>query len=569
MDIDALREDLLRLVNNLALTTVGDHADLAAEILLRLARIDQPTTRGKAGLLDVEDTSFEEWLLQFEQEEDEETLRTAWRTAIRVVQSEQATRETSARRPPIPVRQRRALHLQAAALAPYNPLRTRVMLDGLQTLVAELDVAVRLNHQTGLVRTLQGDLHEQAADDGNWVEIAEDFTSRNSRALFGIENDFLRWEVRESVPDTAVLQQTDDAQIPVFGASAAFGFHIDGRLRLVNSNWQPLPPESSFEGAFILTAEEAAVLAEQYVTGYIVQTASFAASEVAPLAAAHDSARVIFPDYAIPFAPDILSKIRHLHVGRLRRYRPAYQFYVVEKQTGPWWVIVDAATPHSERPLLIAPASSGLVFYSNNDHAIAHETAVNNGLVATDINPLSIAGPAVTPDQFDSGPPVVDLAPTPHPSAVAPPAADEFRAENTFYHLARARWEFRQIAHQAWTVPPPVPGETNATKLPVTLSSGGGPRFAHPLNGQGTGRLYTGAANFLPHDAALDCEVIYHEYAHAVINRVQHEIQLFRGVSAFNIVLDEGFAYYFAVSLSRRIEAGADTRMGQLRLSGR
>lgn len=426
---------------------------------------------------------------------------------------------------------------------------------------------------TGLARSLASPsfVTGPAQSEGAKAERAHWFISNYGGLLHGdIENDAnktMPWRQTGAIGAVVYYQQLAGAGIPVYGATAAFSFDDNGELRFIQNGWYPVASDKLLTWQGELNWDAAVKRAVRFLQengalpkGHEVKTVFGSGSE---------EGRVFLPTF------DKGTE----HAGD-NRYLPAWSVMVVDYAGGnAWEVLVDAATgrifdpewqgdprPEKLQLPLMAVTTANVRAYEDNAAALA---------VKPQLTAWSAAGGAAgsAPLGWSSG--TVSLTVTgDFPGTGAPPdtpvspTLEQLRAGHVFYHLCQAAAEFGVIRAAAWpeigASLPPLPG----SDLPLTVQISTA-KDTQYLPDTGAGSDPSGVLYLIPgsqgadiDDQTFDCEVLYHEYAHAVLHQVRRQIVESAGVASwmqtnFRPAVNEGLAFYFAAALADRLSPGS------------
>lgn len=436
----------------------------------------------------------------------------------------------------------------AASVAPFADLaRTESMLVGLRELANTVSLRVRFSNLSGLVRTLRGDLlpGEIATDPGNMIERSQVFLDQFSLALVGDK------QLNRTLDQQAVLgnvtrwQQTTARELPVYGGRIQAGFDNLGRLTMIASSWFPIPIALDDAINFQLDWRTAAEIAVKFIAEQQPKLDLF----TEPSENGREG-RVLYPYLR---AAPVKRREQPPPSGN---YRPAWAVLVGDKaQVYSWELIVDDETGVVLNPVLnrrhvgatialcVLPDNQKALAYNKGDPNVAQTAFIEIG-AAPDLQSVTdfpLRGSAFQP---------------PVPCATPSLTAKTLRAGNVYYHLRQAQQELTTVVKAAWPgvvgVPIVIPGTQQP--LPVQLESSDGIVGVYNRTGQPTltfdqGQLSSDIAN--PMD---DCEVIYHEYAHALFDAVQPDLYTIEAPEPFPDALNEGLAFYFGASLSQRLQ---------------
>jgi hypothetical protein len=472
--------------------------------------------------------------------------------------------------PPVPQRWRMALGVATAPFA--DPARTEVMLSGLSKLLARQRASVRFSRYTGLVRSLRGEIYPErkAASAGDLLAISEEFLFQHEAALLGAEGYQWRADSQPIIGSCARFRQMDQNDIPLYGATMSFGFDNDGHLSMVNNSWYPISPEVDYEQSFKLTWDQASEIALQHVVSYFLpkaQSQSTGPTETPPLAgtlfpAKDDWDLEVIPGDDLKEGRVIFPQLDGDKEAAEDLYRPAWVALVIDRaKSRSYEVAVDAENGQvlAATDATVRMPRAGCVYLSNGD---------------TEAHPVQFPfdkwhdAPHFEMRERDassiSSPP---LPPSP-PCGSVNPTHNGFRAGNVYHHLSRALDIFIKTVDKAWSVVPgdvpTMPGEKEDDKVLVNMILEEGDAWYDPAPPRSIS-FCTGLPTDDPpvddtddppvDDVARDCEVVYHEYAHAVLHVVQPD--LFRNLPyLFRQAINEGLAFYFGCTLSERPHPG-------------
>jgi hypothetical protein len=443
--------------------------------------------------------------------------------------------------PPLtpPLLRQRWNQAQAAAAAPFaDPSRTAVMLPALAPLL-DAGATVRFSTHTGLVRTLRGRLWEpRVTNVEQAIAEAEAFLNQSQPALFGSAGERWARAWRPMVGSAACFQQTSRDGIPVYGAAVACDYDPSGRIRMLTSSWYPLPADLPAREKLRLPQEQALAVAVEAVKALLAAELERQSDreEFSRLRAAYEETVAGlkpvpgqgFEDGRV-IAPVLSWKSDDGESAPTGAYRAAWLVRVLDRRFRRSWEVLVAGEDETRGDIVgLAPAAYEISIFQTNDDVPG---------VPTQVQPNTIDLPNVLP---------------------ALNAADQ-RQSNVYYHLTRAAEIFEASALVAWPVPPrsleSLPGRVNGRQLTVD-TAGLSTAWYDPgdIRNLNDGALSFGPGQSAPpvRNPALDREVIFHEYAHAVIDTLQPGIADKIQPEPFRRALDEGLAFYFGCSLSER-----------------
>lgn len=463
------------------------------------------------------------------------------------------------KRPASPQRWRAAFDVTTAPFA--DPERLTDMLTALEELLAGRRARVSFSNYTGLARILRGDLYSgQTTSPQGMIDLSTEFVEQGQVALCGDKSGRLQLDKQPIIGSVVRFRQTDQTGTPVRGATVLCGFGESGQLTFISNTCYPIPSKVACGATFQLSWDEAAEIAlaeiaENYaaVADTPSQVQKQRQSPPPPDLKAYPGdtlkdGRVILPWHSDE--PDSTTK---------GEYRAAWVVRVVDHvDSHSWEVSVD-----DQRREVLAVAEtaveavvSGFV-YQNNGQALEHKPELKpfgDNIPSLENAPDFPMGG----DEF-AGPPISE------PGSTINKSDPRFRSANVYYHLHHAKNVFTQIFANAFSGPSgdqlKVPGDTG-NKVQVTMVPKGplelkGGLYTPGIPGvPGTSTFTFGLGNPNHHtpigDPALDCEVIYHEYAHAVVDVVQPDIFEYLSGHLFGNALNEGTAFYFGCTLSER-----------------
>jgi hypothetical protein len=455
---------------------------------------------------------------------------------------------------PTPQRWWTALDAGTAPFADRD--RIQVMLEQLRAFLGERRASVRFSTHTGLVRSLRGELYpagDPVRAPGDMLEIAVEFLGQHGAALHGSRKEY-QWlpESQPTVGPCARLRQADASEIPVYGGSMVFHFDQRGQLDLVANSWYPIAPDEEYLPRFELDWEAARSIALEYVISHFLPGAQ--SQLESPLQTPPPGKGYLDLD-AVP--GDDLQGGRVVfpwldegEATKRGQYRPAFIVLVSERNASrSWEIAVDAENSW----ILSALEASvgvvqGCVYKSNYEKKNQPPSTVD--LANVDEGDFAAKAPhfAMKGDAYKE--------PSGCPNT-SPIDNNRMRSANVYYHLHHALETFsNEIAKDAWS---------GAMDVPVKMPGTDGKIDVHMIPGEETGKykhveksLWFGTGQSDPpvEDPAYDCEVMYHEYAHAVFHVVQPDI--FKGLPyAFRLALNEGGGFYYGCTLSERSPAPA------------
>lgn len=443
--------------------------------------------------------------------------------------------------PPLapPLQRQRWSQAQAAAVGPFaDPSRTAVMLPALVPIL-NAGATVRFSTHTGLVRALRGRLWEpRAANVEQAIAEAEAFLNRYQTALFGSDGERWARAWRPMVGSAACFQQTTRDGIPVYGAAVACDYDPSGRIRMLTSSWYPLPADLPTHEQFRLPQEQAFAIAVEAVKVFLAAELERQSDreEFERLRAAYEEAVAGlapvpgqgFEDGRV-IAPVLGWRSEDGETAPTGAYRAAWLVRVLDRRFRRSWEVLVGAEDDARGDVVgLATATYEISIFQTNDDVPG---------APVQVPPNTIDLPNVLP---------------------ALNAADP-RQSNVHYHLTRAAEIFEASILAAWPVPPrsleSLPGRVNGRQLAVD-TAGLSTAWYDPgdIRNPNDGALSFGPGQSAPpvRNPALDREVIFHEYAHAVIDTLQPGIADKVQPEPFRRALDEGLAFYFGCSLSER-----------------
>ena len=450
----------------------------------------------------------------------------------------------------------------AAGAAPFGDLsKAGETLGALSGLAALQPLAFRLSNHTALVRSISGsdllaEIKDAAGQDR--VRITKDFFNRYAPALTG--SDVSYGESRASFGRVVRVRQTtkDTRPIPVYGGVLIASYDQDDRLTFVTNSCYPLP-DARFADRFPRSQAEAHEIAVGFIADMVQAERKAGAADTAQDSALEGPTFETLPgdDFYTPadsragqvVLPVLIYKDQVFTTetidacdidGVTPDYLAAWAIWVIEPASGRSWMVMVEGEPRDDRgPVLMAIEEvGGASVHGDVFPTVAHALGVN-GLGGVNEELANTLSETLTdaPDFALPGNKPVSA-----------------RFLSVYYHLVAGKGQFREIIEHAW------PNSVNRPKLPDNstgltiemLSTPGdsGYTYAPRVITFPTGCPANGHP--LIEDPALDPEVIYHEYAHAVFCEVQPDLQN-SGNSIFRRAIDEGLAFYYACSLSDRL----------------
>lgn len=447
--------------------------------------------------------------------------------------------------------------------APFaNPDRLPKMLDGLDNLTGNRQIDTTFSMESGLVQTLRGDLATTTPTltETDFKDASGTFLQTNATALTGIEYRPEEMQLIETVGATVRTRQMVNG-VPVFGGVISVGFQPEGvnspgaQLSFVNSSWYPIDPEEVAVD-FMNVGEVIPIIATTHVIEILKsqekhedETALRARLQAFPVDAYGAEGKVVLPLFETPARRRFASRALRSNLADQRpAYWPAYIYYVVDDDTGRFWVVAidgkDLTVLAANEGTRHAPIPVQRNILPTPRHALAPRTFVSHQLTETASGELT--------DAADF--PIVVTPST--PACTAPDfgtTAQKLRSANIYYHLSAARTACQTMIEDAWpelgpALRPPAPPAAGAT-LPLHMCDNPG-SAAYSVSRKfyfGKGDP-TGAPPF--RDPSFDPEVIYHEYAHALMHVIQPDLLASLALTPFDKVIDEGIAFYLACALS-------------------
>lgn len=364
-----------------------------------------------------------------------------------------------------------------------------------------------------------------APQEGSTLTRAEHLLQEHQGLFFGLTDRNPFDNLQRIVPpgeadpeDIIQFQQVDQGQTPIYGARVLLGFTADTNRVFASSSAYPIPPDKDFFSGIGPIAPE---LVSEHAKAAVAEEWKIdpAELEATPSPDTNDG-RTIFPlTTAQETSP----------------YQAAYAFSLYQPSSGRSWEVAlnaeDLTLLASVETTLCAPVRGKV--YLTNDAAIRdepqEETLYDEALQ-------------------DGSPPFFSVLHAPSSAEIN--LARDSRARNLYYHLMQARRAFEAILTAlsptlAASIPP-----RGGTRLKAILQTGlSSASYDHIGE---TIRIAGGqtANDSRQGDPALDCEVIYHEYTHALFHQLQHNLFDGRLKMSFKDALNEGTAIYFGCSIS-------------------
>lgn len=452
------------------------------------------------------------------------------------------------------------------ATAPFaDPSRTEAALAGLDDLLAKPKAGakspsatrkadVRFSSVTGLVRSLWGELYPEqtATTTDDMLNISVEFVQQHEKALLGTSGYGWLHENPATIGHCARLRQAV-GDIPVYRGTASFGFGANGLLDVVNCSGYPIPLDIAYGDYFRLPWEQACEIAREHVAKQLLELEEQGES-TPPITGTSDLE--VIPGDDLKKGQVIFPHLDEKKGGTKNLYRPAWVARVIDRaQSQSWEVVIDA---ENGQVLAAAEVTAGATI-----HACVHPS--NEQALAGTAEPRDLgesgSGKLADAPHFEMKGDAFAEPPPPGDCQTAIPTNDGFRSANVYYHLCHALKTFTKIGENAWPQAPEAPTMPGAEKRVVvnmcrsTASGQYDPSTRSILFGRADSGSSLPEPSFPKEDPTLDCEVIYHEYTHAVFHVVQPDI-INASTSLFRGAIDEGGAFYFGCTLSERGQPG-------------
>ncbi len=482
-----------------------------------------------------------------------------------------------------------AVRVAFGAWAFARPDATGRALDALQRLRGDQKgrpLYVQFSPMTGLARSLAAESFTDgvAKSAGAMFEQARLFLRRYGGLLHGeaegSDSKATRWREADAVGNVAFLQQLDANDIPVYSATTAFSFDDSRRLTFIQNGWYPLLPNVKAEPPR-LSWSYARSVAIDYL-GYRDALSKDAEVKTA-FGGGSQEGRVRLPTLAkraLGDGPDDLFPLAWAVLIIDRTNGKAWEV-LVDDMTGlvfdPHWRTINREGPEPELLELSSHAPVTVRAYGNNAAALVDKTALK-AWASTGSPPPGWSSSAGTFAAEGEFPITVSGQAFQPPGPAAPLTLAALRSGHAYYHLCKAAEQFTQIRVTAWPAaiapPPSVPGID--LPLPILMESSGISMYLPPF---GAGSAPSGELHLRPgvganiDDQVLDCEVLYHEYTHAMLYQVRRQIVENAGTgylqTNFRPAVNEGLAFYFGTALAERLEPGAaPVRWGEYAYEG-
>jgi hypothetical protein len=396
-----------------------------------------------------------------------------------------------------------------------------------------------LHGRTGLPGCLRGNL--QDPQDGSPEDVAEAFLRQHEFMLAGLDRGTrLRRVYRSDWADGTchvAFAQTNGDNVPIYGGNIVCNFSAD-RLTLVTSTVYPVGAiMDSFQWrdwreAKALALDALVDLKEEAVYDIIPQRF------MAPpdLRAESREQGLLVDRWILPYH-------RPERGEKTGTYRPVWRVLVVDQHNGHWLILVDA---EKEVPLIV--------------HSLEVEATVRADLFATAGD--AIEAPSRLTEKplnygwgnstiFDAAHVHMDGDLVVEPSDPTKPDRERQISATVFYHGRKVQEQFKLWLFGQAFAGDPVANPDPTDDIDILVED----RQDSPKYDQarrlicltaGTGGQYPIL------EPGLDCEVLYHEFTHAVLRYLSPEAFRFSSYAQmrYTLMLDEGLAFYFACAFA-------------------
>jgi len=427
---------------------------------------------------------------------------------------------------------------------PFRPPEPDNAYAALRDFYAERPHAAWLNPLTGLPAYLYGDLQEPP--EGRNVQAVITFLKEHELMLAGLPRGVNLSRVSESNwhEDGAyqvTFLQINKSEVPLYGCGVTCNLLPD-RLEFVTSTLHPARANAIDELVWPLTWKDwkhkMAPIAAPDDREYLIRPQEFA-----PPPRLREESQ----EHGWPADRWILPYLQHEATEGM--YRPVWRTIIVDQENESWLALIDALdlqVLHIEPTKIEASVTADL--YASAPEAFNGKLTPKNLNYGWRKNKMKEANrvhfvdpPAgegnsqfVEPDDLNADPNLRYLSAT------------------VFYHLRQVQQKFPGLGLFTWLT-------NNAgtfkphQDIGVSLSDASGSACYKTDCEQII--LYAGTANALPAtstpvlEPGFDCEVIYHEFTHAM-NRYYNPLLFQTQDISYVRELDEGLAFYFACALS-------------------
>ncbi len=446
--------------------------------------------------------------------------------------------------------QRWRMAFDTISTAPFvdpDPKRTESMFDELQKLLSRhRNIHVRFSAHTGMIRSLRGELFpdEIAKNINDKKGICTWFLESYGKTLFGApyQYDFENWHI---VGSTLRVSQIGHQigrfhrdNIYVYGGSCIFNFNGRGQLSLITSSLYPIPANLHYN-------EFREPSASTYKKAMTYVKNSFPSADKLEWDPQKEPWVVILP---------------WIGEKQQAQYIPAWILTIREQSdSGSWRVLVNADVEKSEYVLdaqkttVDAPVK-GWVYPSNED-ALQGSSKLEHVALVQDVSSEKLTDAPYFK--------MKDEGAYQEPTVGDGLSDNQIRSANVYYHLCRALEVFKTIAANAWNgnaeIPVSVPGDDtqDTNNIRDVYMGNQENKIANYNYETNSFFFYKGQPNSETEvrDPTYDCEVIYHEYTHAVFGVVQPDIWRSRFdniLDSYNSAINEAIAIYFGCTLSER-----------------
>lgn len=459
------------------------------------------------------------------------------------------------------------------------------IVNSVQALTADRTTQLRFSNQTTLVRTLRGQTLSGVTPSLDKVLLeqgTQQFFREFAPAFSGSREAWV--EVEESFGRVVRLRQTSPDGIPVHGGVFIASYDLEGNLTFVNNSCYPIPSLPSGD-RFRISQADALAIAQVFVAKvpnsgetneesdklleWETVRRGLRAEPADNFLNGEDAGKVVLPAVLVDgrvIRPQDLTDQQKERVEQ--SYLPAWAIAVTDdSNVQSWIVMVDGERTEGsveERVLYWTETTMGSSITALIYPTIAHATLAALG---PDLVPVgeSPTGDLADAESFQ----LVEWSNNTELSVANPVPGQFSRQANTYFHLHQALKWFSELMPRSWpelssAQLPMVPGKLNTPRVKVKFANiNGGAQFtaSNTVNNLwiGLGSPESpGDPNAQPPqapqpprgDPALDPEVLYHEFAHGVMNQVQPDLSNQILNSGFGPSLDEGLAFYFACSIS-------------------
>ncbi|MBN2392952.1 MAG: hypothetical protein JXR84_19635 [Anaerolineae bacterium] len=421
-------------------------------------------------------------------------------------------------------------------IVPFKPPAPVEVYKALQSFYQKRPYSTWFHPLTGLPAYLYGHLQDPLLHPtSEQLQAVETFLQEHELLLAGVTGKVRLSRISESRwkdDDTyqVIFSQTNQAGVPVYGCGIGCNLTPD-ELTFVANTLHPIRSSNIDSLEWPLTWldwEEKLAPITLPGSGHRIDPQRF----VSPPVLREESRKQGWPvdRWILPYLPP----------GETEgMYRPVWRTVITDQEGQNWLTLIDALDMqvlYIESTIVEKQVSAELFESTQDALSIAVSNKVlnygwGNGKMAN-ANHVHFVNPSVGNSRFVE------------PDDAAVPSDLRHLSATVFYHLQQAQRAFLGLGWFNWLVD--APNNTNPFQdIDVSLSDAAGSACYEAATNQI--RLYAGTPNAAAPviEPGFDCEVIYHEFTHAM-NRYFNPQVFQTSTTSFTRELDEGLAFYFA-----------------------